>query len=163
MRAPHGVDLTPERGRTLGLVGESGGAKSIARLAAPGLPGALAPGRGSATFEGREPVGMPERRLTGVRGGRESPIFRDPPSAPNPVQRIGRRIGGALRPHRGLSGRAAMAEAGRLLDRVGIADAGQRLNEHPHEPSGGMTQRAMIAMARPASRTSCSRTRRPPP
>ncbi|HKK37655.1 MAG TPA: hypothetical protein VJ994_15305, partial [Paracoccaceae bacterium] len=62
MRAPHGVDLTPERGRTLGLVGESGGAKSIARLAAPGLPGALAPGRGSATFEGREPVGMPADR-----------------------------------------------------------------------------------------------------
>mgnify|MGYP006276270543 FL=1 len=146
VRALHGVDLTVRRGETLGLVGESGCGKSITWLAALGLlPGARV--TGSARFEGRELVGLSDRRLSAIRGGRVALIFQDPASALNPVQRIGRQLGEALKLHRGLTGAAARAEATRLLDRVGIANAEQRLNEYPHELSGGMNQRAMIAMA----------------
>jgi len=147
VRALHGVDLEIRRGETLGVVGESGCGKSITWLAALGLLGANARTAGSARFDGQDLVGMPPRRLNRIRGGRVALIFQDPASALNPVHRIGRQIGEALRLHRGLTGRAARTEAARLLDRVGIANAAQRLDEYPHELSGGMNQRVMIAMA----------------
>ncbi|MCO6187752.1 ABC transporter ATP-binding protein [Rhizobium sp. L1K21] len=147
VRALHGVDLSIRRGETLGVVGESGCGKSITWLAVLGLLGGGAKVSGSARFDGQELVGLTPRQLTAFRGGRIALIFQDPASALNPVHRIGRQIAEALRLHRGLTGKAAKEEARRLLDRVGISNAAQRLNEYPHELSGGMNQRVMIAMA----------------
>lgn len=147
VRALHGVDLTVKRGETLGVVGESGCGKSITWLAALGLLGGSTKVSGSARYKGRELVGMAPRDLVGIRGGQVAMIFQDPASALNPVHRIGKQIGEALRLHRGLRGAAAHAAARDLLDRVGISNLDQRLNEYPHELSGGMNQRVMIAMA----------------
>lgn len=147
VRALHGVDLEIRRGETLGVVGESGCGKSITWLAALGLLGGGARVAGSARFDGQELVGLAPRALSRIRGGRVALIFQDPSSALNPVHRIGLQITEALRLHRGLRGAAARTEARRLLDRVGISNAAQRLNEYPHELSGGMNQRVMIAMA----------------
>jgi len=147
VRALHGVSLTLARGEALGLVGESGCGKSITWLAALGLLGPGARVAGSVQVAGEEVLGLPDRALSRIRGGRVALIFQDPSSSLNPVHRIGRQIGEALRLHRGLTGGAQRAEARRLLDRVGIANAAQRLDEYPHELSGGMNQRVMIAMA----------------
>lgn len=147
VRALHGIDLDVARGEALGMVGESGCGKSITWLAALGLLGRGARVGGSFRIDGQELLGRSERELARLRGGRIAMIFQDPASSLNPVHRIGRQLGEALRLHRGLTGSAARAEAERLLDRVGIANARQRLNEYPHEMSGGMNQRIMIAMA----------------
>ena len=147
VRALHGVDLHIRRGETLGVVGESGCGKSITWLAVLGLLGGGAKVAGSACFDGTELVGRSPRELAAFRGGRIALIFQDPASSLNPVHRIGRQIGEALRLHRGLKGAAARDEAKRLLERVGISNAAQRLDEFPHELSGGMNQRVMIAMA----------------
>jgi peptide/nickel transport system ATP-binding protein len=147
VRALHGVDIDVARGEALGVVGESGCGKSITWLAALGLLGSRARIGGSVKLDGQELVGASERQMSGLRGGRVAIIFQDPSSSLNPVHRIGRQLGEALTLHRGISGEAARAEARRLLDRVGIANAAQRLNEYPHEMSGGMNQRIMIAMA----------------
>lgn len=147
VRALHGVDLTVQRGETLGVVGESGCGKSITWLAALALLGTGARISGSAQYDGQELVGMAPRDLARIRGGRVALIFQDPASALNPVHRIGTQIGEALRLHRGLRGSAARSAARDLLDRVGISNPDQRLNEYPHELSGGMNQRVMIAMA----------------
>ena len=92
-------------------------------------------------------MGAPAGALDGVRGARIAMIFQDPSSSLNPVYRIGQQLAEALQLHRGMTGAAALAEAARLLDRVGIADATRRLRDYPHELSGGMNQRVMIAMA----------------
>ncbi|WP_083638643.1 ABC transporter ATP-binding protein [Rhizobium oryziradicis] len=147
VRALHSVDLTIQRGETLGVVGESGCGKSITWLAVLGLLGRRAKISGSAIFDGQELIGMAASPLNAIRGGRIALIFQDPASALNPVHRIGRQICEALALHRGLSGTSAREEARRLLDRVGMSNAAQRLNEYPHELSGGMNQRVMIAMA----------------
>ncbi|MFD1508596.1 ABC transporter ATP-binding protein [Lacimonas salitolerans] len=147
VRALHGIDMEIHRGETLGVVGESGCGKSITWLAALGLLGGGARVSGQVLFDGDDLLGMGPRALSKVRGGRVALIFQDPASALNPVQRIGRQIGEALALHRGLRGRAGQDEAKRLLDRVGMSNAAQRLNEYPHELSGGMNQRVMIAMA----------------
>jgi len=147
VRALHGVDLAVGRGEAVGLVGESGSGKSVTWLAALGLLGGRARVHGSATIEGEELLGARDSVLERVRGGRIAMIFQDPASALNPVHRVGRQITEALRLHRDLDGAAARAEARRLLDRVGIADAARRLDEYPHQLSGGMNQRVMIAMA----------------
>ena len=98
-------------------------------------------------IDGQELVGAPAGTLERVRGKRIAMIFQDPSSCLNPVHRIGWQLGEALRLHRGLDGAAAQAEALRLLDQVGIADARRRLSDYPHQLSGGLNQRVMIAMA----------------
>ena len=144
--AVHGLDLDVLPGETLGMVGESGCGKSVTWLAALGLlPGAAV--SGSAVLDGQELLGAPPAVLDRVRGGQVAMVFQDPASALNPVHRVGRQVGEALRLHRGLHGAAARAEAARLLDQVGIPAAASRLDAYPHEMSGGQNQRVMIAMA----------------
>ena len=147
VRALHGVSLNIARGEVLGVVGESGCGKSITWLAALGLLGSRARISGSVRLNGQEIAGAPENDLSRLRGGRIAMIFQDTSSSLNPVHRIGRQIAEALKLHRGMTGASANAEAARLLDRVGIANATRRLREYPHEMSGGMNQRIMIAMA----------------
>ena len=147
VRALHGIDLDVARGEAVGLVGESGCGKSVTWLAALGLLGKQAHIGGEVRIEGDNLVGAPIATLERVRGRRIAMIFQDPSSSLNPVHRIGRQLGEALTLHRGLTGAAAAAEAQRLLDRVGIADAARRLGDYPHELSGGMNQRVMIAIA----------------
>jgi peptide/nickel transport system ATP-binding protein len=147
IRALHGIDLAIQSGEAVGLVGESGSGKSVTWLAALGLLGGRARIDGEVRFEGRNLVGAPAAELEAVRGAKIAMIFQDPSSSLNPVYRIGQQLGEALQLHRGMTGAAALAEARRLLDRVGIADATRRLGDYPHELSGGMNQRVMIAMA----------------
>jgi peptide/nickel transport system ATP-binding protein len=147
VRALHGIDLAIHGGEAIGLVGESGSGKSVTWLAALGLLGGRARIDGEVLFEGRNLVGATPSELEAVRGARIAMIFQDPSSSLNPVYRIGQQLAEALRLHRGMTGAAALAEAGRLLDRVGIADAVRRVRDYPHELSGGMNQRVMIAMA----------------
>jgi peptide/nickel transport system ATP-binding protein len=142
-----GVDLSLGTGEALGLVGESGSGKSVTWLAALGLLPRQARVSGSVRLDGREILGAPAAELDRIRGGRVAMIFQDPASALNPVLTIRRQLCEALALHRDLSGDAIKAEARRLLDLVGIPDAGRRLEAYPHEFSGGQVQRIMIAMA----------------
>ncbi len=142
-----GLELSVGRGEALGIVGESGCGKSVTWLAALRLLGRNVTTGGEVLLEGRDIGRLSERDLARVRGGRIALIFQDPSSALNPVQRIGTQLTDVLCQHRGLGGEAARREALRLLDRVGIADGPRRLRQYPHEFSGGMNQRVMIALA----------------
>ena len=138
------LDVAP--GESLGIVGESGSGKSVTWLGVLGLlPSARV--QGSARMGGAELIGLPERKLSSWRGKRIAMIFQDPTSSLNPVHRIGSQIAESLSLHQGLSGAAARTEARRFLERVHIPDAAQKLNAYPHELSGGMNQRVMIALA----------------
>lgn len=143
----HEIDLSVWAGEAVGLVGESGSGKSVTWLAALGLLPKKALTAGRVELDGQNILGAPARTLDRVRGGRVAMIFQDPASALNPVLTIRRQLCEALLLHRGLGGAAAKAEARRLLDLVGIPDAGRRLSAYPHEFSGGQNQRVMIAMA----------------
>jgi len=147
VRVLHGIDLAVARGEAVGMVGESGSGKSVTWLAALGLLPAKAKVTGSAIIDGQELVGAPGAVLDSLRGGRAAMIFQDPASALNPVLSVGRQITEALALHTDLSGGSLRAEAKRLLDLVGIPDAGRRIDAYPHEFSGGQNQRVMIAMA----------------
>jgi oligopeptide/dipeptide ABC transporter ATP-binding protein len=147
LHAVRGVSLDVREGETLGIVGESGCGKSVTchsvlRLLPPN--GHI---RGEIRFAGRDLLALSPADLDRVRGRDIAMIFQEPASSLNPVHTVGAQIGESLVLHRGMSAREAAAEALRLLDRVGIPEARRRLREYPHQLSGGMNQRAMIAMA----------------
>jgi peptide/nickel transport system ATP-binding protein len=146
-RAVRDVSFALARGETLGIVGESGCGKSMTALALMGLLPDGARVSGSIRFEGEELVGLDENALCKVRGDRIGMIFQEPMTALNPVHTIGKQVAEPLQLHRGLDAASARAAALRLLDRVGIAQAGGRLDAYPHQLSGGQRQRVMIAMA----------------
>ncbi|MGW4491247.1 ABC transporter ATP-binding protein [Streptomyces sp. NPDC004376] len=141
------VHLTLDRGEVLGLVGESGSGKSATALAVLGLLPGNAVARGSVRLDGTELLGAPERELNDIRGRRIAMVFQDPLSAFTPVYRIGDQIAEAVRAHHDVSRARAAARAVELLDLVGIPEPALRAKAFPHEFSGGMRQRAMIAMA----------------
>ncbi|SCD64604.1 peptide/nickel transport system ATP-binding protein [Streptomyces sp. DvalAA-14] len=145
--AVRGVDLVLHRGEVLGLVGESGSGKSVTALAAMGLLPRGAHIRGSVRLDGTELVGAPDTALSRLRGNRVAMVFQDPLSAFTPVYRIGDQIVEAIRTHQDLSRERAAERAVELLDLVGIPEPRVRAGAFPHEFSGGMRQRAMIAMA----------------
>jgi peptide/nickel transport system ATP-binding protein len=146
-RALHGVSLSVAPGEAVGLVGESGSGKSVTWLAALKLLPGKARISGSIRLNGEPIDSLTGDAMARVRGKRIAMIFQDPTSSLNPVHRVGAQIAEAVRLHRGLTGSAARAEAKRLLERVQIPSAAQRLDEYPHELSGGTNQRVMIAMA----------------
>ena len=148
VRAVDGVSYTVAPGETLAVVGESGSGKTVGALSVMGL--VPPPGRivsGSVRLGGQDLVGMPEEELRRVRGKSIGMIFQDPLSALNPVMRVGRQISEAVRIHQAVSRRQAKTRAVELLDLVGIPNAAARADQYPHEFSGGMRQRVLIAIA----------------
>ncbi|MBF0817168.1 ABC transporter ATP-binding protein [Microbacterium paludicola] len=144
-----GVTLTVAPGEKVGIVGESGSGKSTLALAAMGLlPAGGAVTGGSVSVAGREISGLRERELDRLRGKSMSLVFQDPLSALDPVKSIGSQIGEAIRAHsRGLSRAKVRARAIELLNAVGVPEPARRLGQYPHEYSGGMRQRVLIAIA----------------
>jgi oligopeptide/dipeptide ABC transporter ATP-binding protein len=147
VRAVDGVDLSVERGRTLGIVGESGCGKSATALAILGLLPDRSLVRGSIEFDGRDLASLGERELQDVRGRDVAMIFQDPMTSLNPTMRVGAQIGESVRRHAGVGRDAARARALELLEEVQIPRAQAALSAYPHELSGGMRQRVMIATA----------------
>ncbi|WP_328536793.1 ABC transporter ATP-binding protein [Streptomyces sp. NBC_00344] len=145
--AVRGVSFSLRRGEVLGLVGESGSGKSATALAVLGLLPENAAVRGSVKLDGTELVGASDKALSEVRGNRISMVFQDPLSAFTPVYRIGDQIAEAVRAHQDVSRERARERAVELLDLVGIPEPHLRAQAYPHEFSGGMRQRAMIATA----------------
>ena len=148
IHAVNGISFDIAPGETLGIVGESGCGKSVTSLALLGiLPRAGKVTSGRADFDGRDLLQLSDRQLRRVRGKEIAMIFQDPMTSLNPVLTIGRQITEALETHFGIKGKAAEQRAAELLDRVGIPAANKRVRDYPHQFSGGMRQRAMIAMA----------------
>lgn len=148
-RPVDGVTFGISRGETFALVGESGCGKSLTSLALVQLvpsPGRIVQGS-SIALQGRELVGLPEEELRAIRGDRIGMVFQDPMTSLNPVLRIGEQISEGIRAHRKISKRDALDRAAQLLQEVGMPDPSRRLREYPHQLSGGMRQRVMIAIA----------------
>jgi len=148
VEAVRGIDLDINRGETLCLLGESGSGKSVTCHALLGLlpPNGRVTG-GSALFDGQDLLRLGEGALMSIRGRRIAMVFQDPTGSLNPVHRVGQQLLESLAIHRGLRGSSALAEAVNLLKLVGIPDPQRRLEEYPHQLSGGMNQRVMIAIA----------------
>jgi oligopeptide/dipeptide ABC transporter ATP-binding protein len=148
VHAVNGISFDIRPGETLGIVGESGCGKSVTSLAILGIlarNGRVTNGR--AVFEGQDLIQMDDAELRKIRGKEIAMIFQDPMTSLNPVLTVGRQIREALETHFGMERKAADARATELLDQVGIPSAKMRLKDYPHQFSGGMRQRAMIAMA----------------
>jgi oligopeptide transport system ATP-binding protein len=148
-RAVNGVDLRVAAGETLAVLGESGSGKSVTAQAVMGILD-TPPGRvtgGEVRFKGRDLLTLPEEERRGLRGAEMAMIFQDALSALNPVLTVGDQLGEMFTVHRGMSRRDARAKAVELMDRVRIPAAAQRVRDYPHQFSGGMRQRVMIAMA----------------
>ena len=149
VRAVRGLSYDIGPGETIGLVGESGSGKSVSALSLLGL----LPKRvgkvtaGTAIFQGEDLLHLSDEKLRTIRGARIAMIFQDPLSSLNPVLTIGRQITEAIETHRNVSAKDAKKRAIELLELVGIPGAASRINDYPHQFSGGMRQRAMIAMA----------------
>lgn len=149
VRAVNGVSLDVNRGDVVAVVGESGSGKTVSMLAIMGLlpaPHARVD-EGLALWKGEDLLRMPEAGLRRIRGKEIAMIFQNPLSALNPVHRVGNQVAEVLRIHTETSRRAAAARAAELLDLVGVPDPARRARMYPHELSGGMRQRVMIAMA----------------
>ena len=147
VHAVNGITFDLHAGRTLGIVGESGSGKSVSALAMLGILPKTAKTGGEVLLDGTDLLGLSTADLRSRRGADIAMVFQDPMTSLNPVLTIGRQLTEALRAHLDMDAAAARAEAVRLLDRVGIPDASRRLDDYPHQFSGGMRQRVMIAMA----------------
>jgi peptide/nickel transport system ATP-binding protein len=145
--AVDGVSLTLARGQTLGIVGESGSGKSVTSLAVMGLLPSSAEISGAVTFDGISLFDLGDRALRDLRGNRIAMIFQEPMTSLNPSYTIGEQIAEVLVRHRGLSEKQAREKAIALLRRAGIPSPAERIDDYPHKLSGGMRQRAMIAIA----------------
>jgi len=148
VRAVDGIDFHVDRGEIVGLVGESGCGKSVTSLSIMRLVGR--PGRiegGEILFDGQDLLKLKPEEMRRIRGERISMIFQQPTSSLNPVWRVGRQVAEVLELHRGMKRGPALARTVELLRMVGIPDPERRLRSFPHEMSGGMAQRVMIAMA----------------
>jgi peptide/nickel transport system ATP-binding protein len=145
VKAVDGISFGLERGQTLAIVGESGSGKSVTSRALLGLSGGQV--TGSVSFDGLDLLSAPSGKLRELRGSEMAMIFQDPLSALHPFYTVGEQISEAYRAHEKVSRRDARAHAAEMLDRVGIPNASRRVRQYPHEFSGGMRQRAVIAMA----------------
>ena len=148
VQAVDGVSFSVERGQTLSIVGESGSGKSVTCLTIMGLNDPrTASSTGSAVFDGTELIGLDRAALRGLRGTRVSMIFQDPMTSLNPVKRIGWQLEEAVLVHHDVTAKEARKRAIDALQTVNIPRAEQRIDDYPHQFSGGMRQRVMIAMA----------------
>ncbi|MDD9742595.1 MULTISPECIES: oligopeptide/dipeptide ABC transporter ATP-binding protein [Marinovum] len=147
VRAVNGISLDLAKRDTLAIVGESGSGKTQLAFAMLGLLARNGRSEGSVRIEGQDILNLPEAKLNKVRAERVAMIFQDPMTSLNPYLKIGTQMAEVLQLHLGKSKRAAMEDAARMLDAVRIPDAKRRLGMYPHEFSGGMRQRIMIAMA----------------
>lgn len=147
VRAVREVSLSLAEREVLGIVGESGSGKSVTMLAVMGLLPRGARVGGSVRLRGEDVLAMPERRRRSLRGRAMGMVFQDPMTALNPVYSVGDQLAEAVRSHEAVSRRVALGRAAEMLDLVGIPAPAERLRAYPHELSGGMRQRVMIAMA----------------
>ena len=147
VNAVNGVSFTLNRGETLGIVGESGSGKSQLAFAIMGLLAKNGTARGSVRFEGREILNAPLPVINALRSNHIAMVFQDPMTALNPYMRVADQMAEGLVHHKGMAKAQAVAECVRMLDAVKIPDAKGRVRLYPHEFSGGMRQRVMIAMA----------------
>ena len=147
VNAVNGITLSLERGHTLGIVGESGSGKSQFAFALMGLLAKNGRATGSARFDGQEILNAPPHVINPIRAARIAMVFQDPMTSLNPYMRVSDQMAEVLVHHKGLSKADAVAESVRMLDAVRIPDARGRVRLYPHEFSGGMRQRVMIAMA----------------
>ncbi|MFC4607923.1 ABC transporter ATP-binding protein [Streptomyces maoxianensis] len=148
VNAVDGLSFDVERGKTLGIVGESGSGKSVTNLTVLGLHNPKTSAvDGSIRLDGQELTDAPEKELEKLRGNKVAMIFQDPLTALSPYYTVGRQIAEPFMKHTGASKKQAKARAIEMLDKVGIPQPALRFNDYPHQFSGGMRQRAMIAMA----------------
>jgi oligopeptide/dipeptide ABC transporter ATP-binding protein len=147
VRAVRGVSYTVRRGEALGIVGESGSGKSVTSLAVMGLLPKTAQVTGSAKVLGQEVLGLNDAQISKIRGNKIAMIFQDPLTSLNPVYSVGFQLAEAVQAHHHVSDEAARQRAIELLDIVGIPNPDQRVEAYPHELSGGMRQRVVIAIA----------------